>query len=133
MALDPLTIQKEREKIDQVKVTGVVEKSNLVEHTECIDTYSATVDTGEEKINFKYLVLSGKCTTDSIYDIVEKPFEENSTVHISISREDPHEMVYGNILFSPAPFSSFPAIYIICGVLFLIAGMVVGAWLKTKK
>ncbi len=133
MALDPITIQKEREKIEQVQLTGIIRKSDLVEDTECIDTYSTTVDTGEGTMDFQYYVLSGECETDSIYDIVKQPFAENTTVRLSLAQEEPPIMISGNVLFTPEPFLSFPTNYIFSGALFLIVGILVGVLLKRKN
>lgn len=126
MALDPNTIQKEREKIPQVEVSGTVSASTLIEHTECIDTYSSIVDAGTEKVDFQYSVLSGLCTTDSIYDIVPQPFAENANVRLSLSQNEPQVMVSGNVLYTPSPTQSFPIEYMFGGVILLVAGIIIG-------
>jgi len=131
MALDSTTIQEEREKIDQVQVTGILRESDLIEHIGCIDTYSTTVYTGEEKVDFQYSVLSGVCTTDSIYDIAEQPFAENTTVRLSLTQEEPHIMMSGDVLFDPTSFSSLN--YILFGALFLMVGIVIGVLLQRKN
>lgn len=134
MALDPETIQKERDVIPQMEVTGTVGKSVLVEHTDCIDTYTTHINTGVEKINFQYNSLTGEpCTIDAIFDIQEHPFAENTKVHLSLSQNEPHIMVTSDVLITPKSTASLPTNAVLGAALFFIVGITICVLLYRKN
>lgn len=132
MALDPITIKAEREKIPQIQVDGDITSSTFIKRDGgCTHTYQSKVDTGSEEISFNYEVLVDDCTTDSIYDIKSKPFVKNSNVTLSLTEKEPHYMVTSKTNFVPES-QDMPVAYFFGGILLLIVAVLAG-WLLLKK
>jgi len=128
MALDPLFVQTEREKIPQIEVSGILSKSDIIKDGNCIDTYTSAIDTGIEKIDFEYYVYSSMpsdCVTDSIYSIYSYPFVEGTNMEMILTQENPHLLLSENIVYDPTTPSSasmflnfsFYAIFLLLGVI----------------
>lgn len=114
MALDPLTIQVEREKLQQFQVEGVITSSKLTDgRMECLRTYRSHLKTEEETIEFTYRVnnglFQGSCTYDSIYEVRTQPFTQDTLLSVNLTEETPHRLIYSDSIRIPTSSGLLPS------------------------
>ena len=108
MALSPETIAEELKNIPRFEVTGTITSSQLVKKdNECLHTYESTLQAEQEPITFLYTVLVDVCTTDSVFEIEERPFTKNTQVTLSLTEDEPHKLVSSDVHNVPS-FTASP-------------------------
>jgi hypothetical protein len=134
--------------MEKIQVEGTITSSTILTEDVCYNTYTSTLDTGEETISFEYEVSSQQCSGGGIFDTYEQPFYPGVRVRATLTEDTPYQLITSNTLFtqpaateerveSPASVveSAAPSMSLIGGLLVLAVcvGVICGIVLKRKK